>query len=53
MGIPNSNLSNMTKPILLDSLLQEDRLLMPQGPLSISEVAELIHIVIHGKLQQN
>ena len=38
----NFNLSNMTKLILLDSLLQEDRVLAPQGPSSISAVAELV-----------
>ena len=35
-------MSNTTKLILLDSLLQEDRVLTPQGPSSISAVAELV-----------
>ena len=35
-------MSNTTKLILLDSLLQEDRVLVPQGPSSISAVAELV-----------
>ena len=39
----------MTKLIMLDSLLQEDRVLVPQGPSSISAVAELVAIE-NGKL---
>ena len=39
-------MSNTTKLILLDSLLQEDRVLAPQGPSSISAVAELVIILI-------
>ena len=35
-------MSNTTKLILLDSVLQEDRVLAPQGPSSISAVAELV-----------
>ena len=40
----------MTKTILLDSLLQEDRVLAPQGPSSISAVAEL---VLKQRLESN
>ena len=35
----------MTKLILLDSLLQEDRVLAPQGPVFISAVAELVQYI--------
>ena len=38
-------MSNTTKLILLDSLLQEDRVLAPQGPSSISAVAELFLVI--------
>ena len=34
----------MTKLILLDSLLQEDKVHAPQGPSSISAVAELVSL---------
>ena len=41
----------MTKLILLDSVLQEDRVLAPQGPSSISAVAELVSYIISQCIQ--
>ena len=44
-----AELGNTTKLILLDSLLQEDRVLASQGPWSISAVAELVFLGGRGE----